>query len=628
RPGIPDSIIGRFEAKLQRLSPGYAPRSARELVHWVEERLLVPEAEWRELVSAIERDLDTDVGPLLSEAATRLVRVTLGGPAVVAIQALPRLARALERKPAELDPRSAAPGIEVPAIPSLAAKTEGPQADLEQLVAEWSRFFGPYSPARLEVVFGLEPERAEEILKTLAETETVVVDRLRVGDEAPVEMCDAENLERLLRLVRARSRPSFETLPLDELPVFLASHQGVGAGPSEAEDLRRRLDRLLLYPAPAKLWETEILPARLDPYYPEWMDALFQETEIAWQGCGVRRACFLFPADRELLGRLQSKTEKGGSSGDGSREEEATLGELFVDPAGRYGFEELLGDGAESAALAERLWEWAWRGKVSNTTFAALRRGISFGFKVPPEAAPKPASRPGRRRRFDRWQSSRPFAGDWFRMPEIGAPADELEAEELAKERVRVLLDRYGVLFRELLAREAPALRWARIFRSLRLMELSGEVLSGHFFANIPGPQFATRTAVRKLSEGLSQDRVVWMSALDPASPCGLGLDAWKGRFPARTASNHLVFHGSRPVVLSRGGGARLEIEAAADHPDLSRYFEFLKVRLTRRVEAQHAIDVESINGRAAADSAYVEALSTLFAVTREGSSLRLRRRY
>ena len=57
----------------------------------------------------------------------------------------------------------------------------------------------------------------------------------------------------------------------------------------------------------------------------------------------------------------------------------------------------------------------------------------------------------------------------------------------------RLLLDRYGILFRELLQRELPAFRWSSVFRSLRIMELSGEILAGYFFHGIPGPHSLSR---------------------------------------------------------------------------------------------------------------------------------------
>jgi ATP-dependent Lhr-like helicase len=63
------------------------------------------------------------------------------------------------------------------------------------------------------------------------------------------------------------------------------------------------------------------------------------------------------------------------------------------------------------------------------------------------------------------------------------------------------LLARYGVLFRELATLESPALRWSEVFRALRIMELSGEIVAGHFFEGLSGPQFLTPAALRLLRQ-------------------------------------------------------------------------------------------------------------------------------
>ena len=212
-------------------------------------------------------------------------------------------------------------------------------------------------------------------------------------------------------------------------------------------------------------------------------------------------------------------------------------------------------------------------------------------------------------------------------MPPVAPPADAVEEEERSRDRVRLLLDRYGVLFRELLERELPPLQWGRVFRTLRIMELSGEVVSGQFFAGLPGIQFASHAALRRLEQGLAEDRVFWLDACDPASPCGLGLADLAG-LPHRLPGNHLVYHGTRPVVVSERRGRRLTIAVNPDHPDLPRYLTFLKVALTRQERPIKGIVVETINDEPAADGAWRAALAALFHVTRDGSSLRLGRKY
>ncbi len=726
RPRIPADVLDRFQRKLHRTWPGYAPRSAGELVEWVKERLLIPAGEWEELLAAVERDAaaapgddpeePVGLGALLAEASDRLVRIDprrdraaaggagepvgeessfprsgvgdeprnggADGSAIVALESLPRLVTALglDAARAEATGRGAS---EVEAIEPESAEDDDP---LATLVAEWLRFYGPVPRELLGTALGLDDDRVRDLLETLTASETLVVDRFRAGDDAPREICDAENLERLLRLMRAAARPDFEPLPIERLPQFLAAWQGLATPADGVEGLQAALERLFGVVAPARLWESELLPARLEPYYPSWLDSLLQESRLVWRGCGRERLTFVFPEDVELLeaepqrvpearrpaeaaasgppgpapspGRAPAvdgagALDKDGSGGDalaglgspaatGAADDTrapADAAALFPDPRGRFTLEDLARHTElPSGELSERLWQLAWEGQVTNSAFAAVRQGILSRFR--PEAGAeerwvserRQQARPaGRRHRFDRWRSSRPFAGDWYRLDTgdgQAEPRDALEEEELNKDRVRLLLQRYGVLFRELLERELPALRWGRLFRTLRLMELSGELLAGQFFDDVPGLQFASPAAFRRLEEGLLDDAVVWMSAADPASPAGLGLEAFQGRYPARLPSNHLVFHGPRLVATSARHGAELELHVPAEHPMLGDFLGVLGHLLTRQFDPRRGLKIETVNGEPAATTGYAARLVELFDATREAGALKLRRRY
>ena len=98
RPTLPGHVVRRFEEKRQRLHPGYAPSEARELVDWVDERLLIPWKEWEALLGAAGRD-SADAGEegWMEEGAWRgrIVRIeaeALAGPVAAARQAVERLA--------------------------------------------------------------------------------------------------------------------------------------------------------------------------------------------------------------------------------------------------------------------------------------------------------------------------------------------------------------------------------------------------------------------------------------------------------------------------------------------------------------------------------------------------------
>ena len=200
-----------------------------------------------------------------------------------------------------------------------------------------------------------------------------------------------------------------------------------------------------------------------------------------------------------------------------------------------------------------------------------------------------------------------------MQLPKPDMTADLIETEERKKDRARLLLDRYGVLFKQLLQREAPPFRWAALFRTLRLMELSGEVLGGCFFHGLPGLQFVSHQAFRTLQRRLPEDAVYWMNATDPASVCGLGIDGFRGKMPKREVGTHLVYRGSELVLVSQRQGKALTISADPDDVAMTEYLAPLRHLLTRAFQPVSRLTVETINDEDAGKSPYVDALRTAF---------------
>jgi ATP-dependent Lhr-like helicase len=254
----------------------------------------------------------------------------------------------------------------------------------------------------------------------------------------------------------------------------------------------------------------------------------------------------------------------------------------------------------------ELLWKEAWKGKVTSDSFRDIRKGVLTGFSA--QTFTNNERLTSRRSGFNRWKVSRPLEGHWLRIDPLPQEQDILETGELVKDRVRQLLKRYGILVRPLLANELPPFQWRAVFRSLRLMELSGEVLSGYFFEGLPGPQFISPEAFRMLREPLPKDSIFWINAADPASPCGLGLSEITG-LPSRIASTHLVYHGSRMVMISKRTGKNLELMVSSDDKHLSEYFILFKDLLRREFNPVKKIVIETINAEPALKSPYLEPL-------------------
>jgi ATP-dependent helicase Lhr and Lhr-like helicase len=98
-------------------------------------------------------------------------------------------------------------------------------------------------------------------------------------------------------------------------------------------------------------------------------------------------------------------------------------------------------------------------------------------------------------------------------------------------------------------------------------------------------------------------------------------------QLPARLPSSHLVYNGTRLVLISRRYGRELEIKAAPDDQQLQEYFGFFRVLLTREFNPRKRISVERINGQPATVSAYHNALRE-FGFQQSYEGLELWRKY
>jgi ATP-dependent Lhr-like helicase len=311
-------------------------------------------------------------------------------------------------------------------------------------------------------------------------------------------------------------------------------------------------------------------------------------------GTGKQKLTLAFPTDYVLFGDADEPTDDPHAA--------LVIGKLSDAGRGLGFFDLAEATGIDTGALAQTLWSLAWQGRVSSDSFETARRGLLNGF-----SAERVAEHPGRGG-FRRWERSRPSAGTWQLVRKERGDGS-IESAEIDKERARIVLGRYGVVFRELLEHELPPLRWSRLFRALRLLELSGEIVAGHFFDGVPGLQFATHEAVRKLAEPLPPDPLYFLNACDPASLAGLGLPGLPPELPRRIPGNWMVGQGDALVVVLQKGGRELTIVPQPGHASLGAALAIFHFLLGRQSAASTSASVESINGESALASPYLDDL-------------------
>jgi ATP-dependent Lhr-like helicase len=112
-----------------------------------------------------------------------------------------------------------------------------------------------------------------------------------------------------------------------------------------------------------------------------------------------------------------------------------------------------------------------------------------------------------------------------------------------------MLLQRYGVIFRDLLARESAAPPWRELARVYRRLEMRGEIRGGRFVHGVAGEQFALSDAVERLRKHRDEPAEPVWSIVSAADPLNLvGIITRDSRVPAKRGNRVLLLNG-RPVA-------------------------------------------------------------------------------
>jgi ATP-dependent Lhr-like helicase len=164
------------------------------------------------------------------------------------------------------------------------------------------------------------------------------------------------------------------------------------------------------------------------------------------------------------------------------------------------------------AEVETALWELVAAGLLTADGFDNLRSLID-----PKRRAGQGSGRTARpRHSAGRW--SLLYVDSSAQSDQPAGHARELEAV------CQVLLARYGVIFREVLARESILPTWRELLGGLRRLENRGEVRGGRFVSDFLGEQFALPLAVESLRAARQEPtgETVAVAAADPLNLVGI----------------------------------------------------------------------------------------------------------
>lgn len=442
-------------------------------------------------------------------------------------------------------------------------------------VLAWMHLLGPTTAQGLAGEACLD---AREVYQSMLELEMSGVILRGVFENLPlaspeetpllVEWCERHILQRIhRRTIQSLRKQISPVTPAAYMKWLLHwQHLGAQAQLSGEQGLLEALRQLQGFEAPAIEWERTILPRRISGYDPRWLDTLCLMGVVGWgrfsphpafesiESGGPRRVIptgvspitFFLREEAQwmdlCLKRRQIPEEALSACltplAQKIRHILSRQGAMFAADLIRQS-----GEGKEEVCRA--LWELVAAGLITADGFDSLRLLIDPRRKTVMQT---PSTLRGSNR-------LRNMSGRWslFCSPleeELTSVARIQQQEAELESACRMLLTRYGVVFRDLLQRETAVPKWRELQGLFRRLEARGEIRGGRFVSGVAGEQFALPEAVASLREYTREtsqlEETTQVAAADPMNLVGIVVP---GERVAAVPGKHVVFRNGAAFV-------------------------------------------------------------------------------
>jgi ATP-dependent helicase Lhr and Lhr-like helicase len=411
------------------------------------------------------------------------------------------------------------------------------------LVTGWMTHIGPTTASQLGGTLGLPASDIEKALLRMEASGTVL--RGKFVGTGETEWCDRRLLARIHRLTVGMLRKQIEPVTAAQFMRWLLRWQHIAPGTQVIGERGtfEVLRQLQGFEIPANAWERQVLTRRVAEYDPKWLDELCLTGAIGWGRLSPHPATldaggspadgtqprqrrviptsvapitFFVREEADWMGVIQNphfsqnpgETRHPDPAQNSGLSQGAQLVLEFLRQRGASFFADIVrGTGKLKAEIETALWELAAAGLVTADGFDNLRSLID------------PKRRAGQG--FGKNTRPRHSTGRWV-----------LLHADIAVERPRaveaacwMLLRRYGIVIRDLLARESNLPTWRELLMGFRRLEDRGEIRGGRFVDGFLGEQFALPVAVesvRAMRNLPLSGETITVSAADPLNLIGI----------------------------------------------------------------------------------------------------------
>jgi ATP-dependent Lhr-like helicase len=413
--------------------------------------------------------------------------------------------------------------------PAAAGKeTPGKEGALFTLVTGWITYSGPVISNELASVLSLPASEIDKSFLRLESSGVILRGKFTNPAANETEWCERRLLARIHKLTLGGLRKQIQSVTPAQFMNWLLRWQHV-APSTQLLGERGTLEavrQMQGFEAPANSWERQILKRRIADFDPAVLDQLCLAGSVGWGRLSPHPATlealpvtdakrrviptsvapitFFVREDSEwMIPRRESgEAEVTGLSTD------ATAVLQFLRQRGASFFADIVrGTGKLKSEVEGALWELVAAGVLTADGFDNLRALID----------PKRRSGQG----IGRTSRPRHSAGRWCLL----FSGDAHDRTRALESTCWMLLRRYGIVFRELLARETNLPKWRELLITFRRLEDRGEVRGGRFVSGFLGEQFALSMAVDSLRAQRNQQPtgvLVTISAADPLNLVGI----------------------------------------------------------------------------------------------------------
>ncbi len=376
-----------------------------------------------------------------------------------------------------------------PSLPEIDGTVPSRDDALLSMVTGWVSHLGPTSASQLGNTLGLPAAEIEKALLRMEASGSVLRGKFSDPKVEETEWCDRRLLARIHRLTVATLRKQIEPVTAAQFMRWLARWQHVAPG-TQVGGERGTLEvlrQLQGFEIPANAWERHILARRVADYDPKWLDQLCLTGAVGWgrlsphpatledSAEGKRRVIptsvapitFFIREEADWMTPRHPGADQPEARGlsQGARQ---VLD--FLRQRGASFFADVVrGTSKLKAEIETALWELVAGGLITADGFDNLRSLID----------PKRRSGQG----SGRTARPRHSAGRWALLH----TGDLVERNRSLEATCWMLLKRYGIVFRDVIAREANLPTWRELLMAFRRLEDRGEIRGGRFVDGIPG---------------------------------------------------------------------------------------------------------------------------------------------